>query len=668
MVDVNEIARRAMANGGRYNAGPPVPGSMDLERVLVLPRRKLDLKDPRAAEAWTSYLRRERTEPCDCVARWGFCIERLRDAQAWALENAMDARGLFGALGVGDGKTGIALLLPMAIPGVTRALLLIQPNLKAQLLTRDYPQWSAHFKTPIIAGLKASHHQIGRPTLHVATYNEISQAKNSDLFKRIDPQLIIADEAQNIGDVESVRTGRFLRSFADKPSMMFCAQTGSFSSGSITQFAHFLGLAFRERSPMPHDPQVTKHWAAALDAPTKQRPFPCHPGELLRLTSDEDKGSDQDRARAGFSRRLFDTIGCLGTSDPDLPVGLEILERTPPAVPLSVQEAITSTIKLDRRPDGEELQNGLEVSAVVRTLSAGLYYRWRFPKVPTGHCARHPATIRECPDCLAVRDQVIKTWKQARADFRKEVRLRVKDHVEHLDSPLLLRNAAIRWHKGYRHNDVDYPPGTTNGPRLVWASEFWPAWEKIKPTVEHVSEPVWVDDWLARDVLAWAQEHVGIIWYTHDAFAAKVAELARENKITLPVYGGGEAASLGIIQERGDRSIMASIKAHGTGKNLQMFNRSLVANVPSDPRAWEQLIGRTHRTQQKRDVTVEVYRHTAEYRIAFRTVQARARFIEQTLKNRQRVALATIGWEDADPLPRWDQAREDALDMAGEDE
>ena len=84
------------------------------------------------------------------------------------------------------------------------------------------------------------------------------------------------------------------------------------------------------------------------------------------------------------------------------------------------------------------------------------------------------------------------------------------------------------------------------------------------------------------------------------AFGRAVAEAG-----DFPFYGAGDVAAAGILQENGKRTVVASIKAHGTGRNLQAFCRNLVANPPSDGATWEQLLGRTHRQGQEADeVTV----------------------------------------------------------------
>jgi hypothetical protein len=320
----------------------------------------------------------------------------------------------------------------------------------------------------------------------------------------------------------------------------------------------------------------------------------------------------------------------------------------------------------------------LEVSAVTRRLSSGFYYRWRFPHVVGGFCEAHGKLNEACEPCMAKRKEVIEKWRAARKKWRSEVNYKCKDKIEFLDSPQLIEHAAERWHRGYKFNNhgvvQEFPPFTRNGPRTVFESEHWPLWTELRKTVENVRQAVWITDsegvevgrWLAQDAAQWALTHKGILWYQHEAFAAAVSKAAKEIGLELPWYGGGKQASADIILEKGDRSILASIKAHGTGKNLQYaFSDNLILNVPSDPRTWEQTIGRTYRQGQPRDVVrVEVYRHTPDYRDAIRMAQARARYIEQTARNRQRLSIATIGWEDDHKAGHWTEADELATALA----
>jgi hypothetical protein len=147
-----------------------------------------------------------------------------------------------------------------------------------------------------------------------------------------------------------------------------------------------------------------------------------------------------------------------------------------------------------------------------------------------------------------------------------------------------------------------------------------------------VPQAVWLDDFMVKDAATWATEAPGIVWVEYPELGERIARAAK-----IPYFGGGDRAGIEIERETGTRSIIASIRSHGTGKNLQRaFSRNLVCNPMADGEAWEQLIGRTHRIGQPADeVTVEVYQHTQEYRDAFAKARELAAFTEPSSSSRR---------------------------------
>jgi hypothetical protein len=617
-MDINAITTLAggslVPKQARFTIGAPVGDSDDLRRVLALPRRQLNPYDPLAAQLWTKHLRRERTTPCDCAQRWpNGCITDLRPVQGWALEEASDAGGLIASIGVGDGKTGIDILLSMAIPGVQSAVLLIPPSLRHQLLTRDFPQWSQHFKVPNLAG--GSEFVVGRPTLHVITYSELSQTKNTDLLRRFPPDLIIADEMQNLKDTSSARTIRFLRAFAAKSSTKFAGQSGTITTKSINDNAHLLVLALREKAPVPVHPPVVNDWATAID------PIPVNspPGALLRLCNAQELTLEPlEAVRAAYARRLRETHGYVATTENRLECSLTISERKTD-VPRLLRDVIREVRETQTRPDGEYFVEKMQVSVCCRQLSAGFFYRWKFPRWEP------PETIER--------------WRAVRKEWFREIRQRLESPAEHMDSPGNLTKAALRWVHGYRHEGKLYPPHTRNGPLPTWATSNLTEWIEVKDTVYHETEPVWISEWLVLDVLEWLRQNKGIVWYDFDAFGQLVYKRARQAGIDVGFFGRGREASIMIERERGDRPIIASEAAHGTGKNLQYaFSKNLFPNPAPD--GWEQTLGRTHRQGQPRDeVTAEIYRHL-EFGPAFDRAQERARYT-QALEGPKKLCYAT---------------------------
>ncbi len=106
-------------------------------------------------------------------------------------------------------------------------------------------------------------------------------------------------------------------------------------------------------------------------------------------------------------------------------------------------------------------------------------------------------------------------------------------------------------------------------------------------------------------------------------------------------FGGGSEANEQILTHKGP--CVASIAAHGVGKNLQRYSRALVIHPPSGGDTWEQLIARLHRPGQEADeVRFDVYLHAAELRGAFNDARRLADYIETITGQPQKLKYARI--------------------------
>lgn len=595
-----------------------VSDSPELKRVLALPRRLRPTEAELAAlqDAYTARLGKP-LAPCSCEKTYlRRCAKRLLPIQAWALEEISRYEGLLGPIGVGDGKTLLDLLAPMVMPNCKVAVLLVRPDLREQLLKVDWNFYGQHWELPNLAG--GSWFKPGKPVLHVVAFSELSGAKATDLLTKINPDLIIADEGQALRNPTSARCKRYLRYFSERPETRLCIWSGTLTSKGLADFAHHSRLALGAGSPAPLDWPTVEEWAGALDPGDWPTPI----GALERLCE------VGETARSGFHRRLVDTPGVVSSPETgNCQAALTFYERKIEA-PEKVKAAVRDLELTWERPDGEALVEALAVARCARELACGFYYRWKWIHGET--------------------DEAIQKWLEARKAWNKELREKLKRSKEHLDSPLLCAKAAIRWHHGYVHIERDaegrelarrsVPPRTGSGPLPTWAADCWPEWERLRDTCSPVTEPVWVDDYLVRDAVEWARSSVGIVWYEHDCFGRAVAKGG-----SFPLYGPGADASRDILGERGERSIVASIRAHGTGKNLQPFCRQLVANPPADGATWEQLIGRTHRQGQLEDeVTVHVYRHMPVMVTALDKARELAQYIQDTLGGSQKLLRASF--------------------------
>lgn len=602
--------------------GVGVTNTRDLNRILELPRRQRP--DEAATKAMAETLKRRLgngTVLCECVSKYkNHCCADLLPVQAWALTEAEQVGGLLGPIGVGHGKTLLDLLTPVVVKDCKVAVLLLPPNLKAQLLEVDWKFYGQHWKLPNLAqsgGRPAKWVKPGRPLLHVVAYTELSSAKNSDLLSRIKPDTIICDEAHSVRNRTASRTKRFLRYLNENPLVRLFSWSGTLTSRSLKDYAHLSNHALREGSPTPTHYPVVEEWAAALDPTDFRKP----PGSLLKFCAPGERVAD------GYRRRLVETTGVVTSPDNGGCGASLIISEYKVSAPERVLSYLKGLEETAERPDGEQLVDQLQVATAAKQLACGFFYRWRWPR-------KEPR-------------EVIEAWLAARKDWHKELRESLKHSSEHMDSPLLLTKAAIRWHDGYVHIERDaegreiqrisVPPHTKKGPMKVWASEHWPLWRKLRDTAQPETEAVWVDDYLVKACAVWLKtvaKDGGLLWYEYKAFGEALRAMVPE-----AVYcGPGDEGNQRVLALTGAEACIMSIKAHGTGKNLQKFSKNLIANPPSDGATWEQMLGRTHRTGQMADeITAEVFRHTDAMRAAVEKARELSSYISGTFGAKQKL-------------------------------
>lgn len=647
---IGQVPARPTGQAGWAKA--PVGDSPDLQRILKIPRRQgpTDAEEKLLTEAITAKYRRDRTSlgPCQCHAIRpdveNPCITDLRLAQSWALLELELVGGLVGAIGVGHGKTLLDILAPLAMPNCRTALLLVKPDLVAQLIV-EYDLASQHFRVPTLVvhnGSDYSRIVPGAPVMHVMPFSRLSRRNATVFIDTLRPDFILIDEVQKIKDRNTATASRVLRYFVAHPETRFAGWTGTLTDKSLNDYGHISALALRFQSPLPLDPVALDDWARALDPSD----FPAPAGALFQLCD------DGEHVQSGYHRRLTETMGVVATRKAAVDAHLVVTERKSPPIPNVIKDALSMVRDSWCRPDGEELVEAFEVAKSAREVACGFYYRWKFVNGET--------------------EAQIKAWLAARKAWNKELRGKLQSREEYLDSPLLCQEAAVRawggeladackyckgsgevWelHDGEcsefsDRGDCDlceeFEPqfkvvcipcgGTGKTPTAhlpEWKADSWPEWRDVKGTVKPETEAIRIDPYLAQDAADWGLSNRGVIWYGYGALGHWIGELSG-----LPVHGGGPKAAQVIAQEKGDRSIIASIHAHGTGRDglQRLFTEQLVTNPPSSATAWEQLLGRLHRIGQEADrVTAQVYRHTKEFRDSVDKAMARALYVEETL-------------------------------------
>lgn len=597
--------------------GIPVSDSSELQRIINLPRRPPVTKDSPTAAALVELMQRKYSRgiaagACGCAridkqiaAGNRTCITCLKWEQAWMLYEIELVGGLLANAAVGIGKTLLNILAPLALRDHVRrvsggqqdlrhALLLVPPSLLGQIKT-DYQLLAEHFRVPgvmIHFGKGKRPYQrdpdispdgTPEPWLRIYSYNGLSGTENSDLLERVAPDAVIADECDALKDVTSSRVLRLLRYYENhEATTRFCGWTGSLTDSSVREFAHLSCLALRLGSPLPVKKRIIEEWSACLDAV----PNPTPPGALIRLL---EPGEGIHELRRALRRRMSWTPGFVMiegrqviTTESGERVELDVRERQAPPVPERIQEALNQVknfVRPDKMVGGEDdeiIEDQLERARTAREVASGMMYRWIFPR-------GEPAALKQ-------------QWFAARKAWHAELREKVLKGAPQLDSKKLCENAAMRaW--GFAPRSIELPD---------WHAKTFVDWYRIKDQVKPKPKAERLDSYIVDDAARWAYEHAigqcehcaqykrrgGIIWYGMREFAHWLAQRARElYGLILPIYGEGSGEKI-IEDEDGSRSVIASLKSHGRGRNgLQfMFSHQLIAQSPANARMWQQCL------------------------------------------------------------------------------
>jgi hypothetical protein len=286
-------------------------------------------------------------------------------------------------------------------------------------------------------------------------------------------------------------------------------------------------------------------------------------------------------ARHEFQKIFTRVSGIVCSSDSGVNASLRIIKTT---TPWYSEEVYNETWKTKCRPDGAFFEDDLSEWRTLRQLSLGYYYHWVWPNGEDFE------------------------WVEARNRWAKAVRNELLIHAhEGYDSPLLVSMALERV------------------PVSGELAQAWAGWKAVKERPGPLTKAIWVE----RDTLYGVLPFDGILWYE----SAAIADALEEQGVR--VRRAGEDPI------RDGKPVALSMTSHGIGWNLQMYNRMMVLEPPSNGQRWEQVIGRCHRQGQEADtVFCYVLHHTEVYRSALTKAGADARYIEQTTGIAQRLCYA----------------------------
>lgn len=438
---------------------------------------------------------------------------------------------------------------------------------------------------------KMSPHWSLHPNLKIYSYSALSLEKNATLLEDYNPDLIIFDEAHHVANSKSGRTRRLTRYFRSHPQTMCVAMSGTISKRSMKDWAHVIEWCLGDRAPVPRAWQELSDWADVLDATKDSDNVPSIPGALIRFCKLGDTN-----VRQGYRRRLVETPGVIASGENEIGTSLEISALKGTVIPPKIHDMICKMRETWATPNGDIIMRPVDLWRHVRELALGFWYKWEV----------------EPP----------REWLEARSKWRQYVQGVLKHNRRGLDTELQVWNEA----SGKNKWSISDSP--------------WGTWAPIKDSFKLKTVAQWEDDFALKSCRKWLLERRweghgnGICWVDHTAFGKRLSEY-----VGVPYFGAGDNG----ILETNEPAIIASIPAHGEGKNLQRYGMNLVTAPMAAGRSWEQLLGRTHRPGQEADtVTVDVMLHVEELRAAFEQARADAHYLEDMYQNRQKLNYANV--------------------------
>jgi len=394
---------------------------------------------------------------------------------------------------------------------------------------------------------------------HLVSYAKLGSKRSEHELMRLAPDLLMFDEAHKLKNLRSAssvrRVARAIQTLRPRVAML----SGSMFGPKLMEYWHLLCWALGPHAPVPLVHAEACAWAQALDQDTDG----FRRTELGALAT----------IPGGFHTFKLSRAGVVPTMGDQCAAAIE-LRRWAPPLPPALSDLIAEVHATKTRPDGELLEDS-ELADTLQQLAQGFWYRWD-PQPPDW-------------------------WLDPRRAWHKYVRAIVGLHLDGFDSPFMVRNTLAA-----KQARV-LPPDADLGRALM------AAWDAIKDRYEPTTVAEWIDDAPLRAAADYARAgDPCIVWTRHKAAGARLRELG------VPYFAGSAnpgyfpgGANPGIVDGR--ISIACSIRAHGTGKNLQAWRRNLILTCPATTRTLEQLMGRTHRKGQRAAAVSYAFQCCTEY-------------------------------------------------------
>ncbi len=514
---------------------------------------------------------------------------KLRHIQNSMLHEFEKTNGLVALAGCGTGKTLTTFLLPSVCHAV-KPLLIVPASLREKT-KMEWGGYAKHFKIKPI---------------EVISYEQIQTPKGKDLLSTIAPDLIICDEAHYIKNLRSARASRIGLYLHRNPNTKFVVLSGTLLNKSIADIAHLSDWSLLDRSPFPRDKRQVQVWDRLID------------GQASGFEYIEFKRHwqvDGLAVKESIFKRLSTCDGVVLTGKDVVSSSLNLYgksERIPKSLIKAINEVFAAKLMADAlgdfQLDMQMIENSQHLWKDVDAFALRAYFQMVMGFLYVWDWQGQPD----------------EEWLSARSMYGKAIRQVLDLELEGIDSPAMVEQ------------NIDLLPESFQKFFYMAKKE----WDMHKHKEKPPTKCLWLDDYFVNAIKSWVKKREDdqsfIIWVGMSELGNRL-----EQELGIPYYRGGTE----IPKEIAHRCI-ASIKSHGTGKNLQAWNINLVAHPLSDPATWEQLIARTHRHGQEADeVELHYFKHGLFGSAMWKARQG-ADTISRITGQEQRLTYATYGDEN----------------------
>lgn len=584
---------------------------------------------------------------------------RFLEKQAEAISAYELLGGLFAPMGVGTGKTLTCQTVASiaTAKGIQRILLLIPSSVVYQFMHTDMKtartRINVNYPVHCLAGtsdnMRKALAQSGKKGVYVFPYSLLSGKSAFEILESIAPELIIADEAHRLANFTAARSRR-VREFVTKFRPKMVALSGTITKKTLMEYHHIQLWCLDDKSPLPISTTLAEEWAMLIDAEAGRGeggPTPGTTGPLLPIIEWGQRHfpelkitEDLAGFRRAFQARFTSAPGVVATGDAGIGTSLRIKNN-----PIADHEAAPGwndlkilSDKVEREwttPNGDVIDHQIHLwKWLYEILGAGFYNELVWPT----------------PEVLAARRQI--STDEA-AKIVEDAKLHHKAGQAYMGAP----EAGLRWwlqNKSRPGIDTPLLVGNdmyNNGAKNVGKDlyELWQTWRMLdfKDRPLRDARAVRVCDFKIRAAAEWALSEVpknkgAILWVYHNEVGNWLLEYLRQyTDRVLHCPAGARYNQMILDPANEDKLVIASIKAHGEGKNLQAFQEQYFVQWPRPCADAEQTLGRLHRTGQKADELIVNLNLTTEFDfMVFAATLNDALYVHQTTGNRQKLIYA----------------------------